>query len=77
MKCSKINLNNKKAPNGSSVPENYYQYSEYRIYSEILIHRGQIGGLTTSGGTAFSVAPNGNSRSCLYFRNHTNAVLDI
>jgi hypothetical protein len=39
-----------------------------------LIYRGQNRGFSNSGGTIFSVAPEGNPRSCIYVRNHINAL---
>jgi hypothetical protein len=38
------------------------------------IYRGQIRGLTNSGGTILSVASKGNARSYIYVRKHTNAL---
>jgi hypothetical protein len=34
---------------------------------------GQVRGLTNSGGTIYSVAPENNARSCIYVRIHINA----
>jgi hypothetical protein len=35
-------------------------------------YRGQVRGLTNSGGTIYSVAPEKNARSCIYVRNYIN-----
>jgi hypothetical protein len=37
-------------------------------------YRGQVRGFTNSGGTMYSVAPENNARSCIYVRNHINAL---
>jgi hypothetical protein len=38
------------------------------------IYRDQKRGLTNSGGKIYSVAPGNNARSCIYVRNHINAL---
>jgi hypothetical protein len=48
--------------------------ADVALIQEPWIYRGQIRGLTNSGGTIFSVAPEGNARSCIYTRNHINAL---
>jgi hypothetical protein len=45
------------------------------LIQEPYIYRGQIRGLTSSGGTICSVAPHGNARSCMYARNDINVLL--
>jgi hypothetical protein len=44
------------------------------LIQEPWIHRGKIRGLTNSGGTIFSVVPEGNARSCIYTRNQINVL---
>jgi hypothetical protein len=44
------------------------------LIQELWIYRGQVRGLTNSGGTIYSVAPQNNSRSCIYIRYHLNAL---
>jgi hypothetical protein len=39
-----------------------------------LLYKGQIIGLTNTGGTVYSVAPGNNARSCIYIRNSINAL---
>jgi hypothetical protein len=43
------------------------------LIQETWIYRGEIRGLTNSGGTIFSVAPESNATSCIYTRNHIKA----
>jgi hypothetical protein len=38
------------------------------------LYKAQIRGLTNTGGTVYSVAPGNNARSCIYIRNHINAL---
>jgi hypothetical protein len=42
------------------------------LFRELWIYRGQIRGLTNSGGTIYSVAPENNARSCIYVTNQIN-----
>jgi hypothetical protein len=49
--------------------------ADVALIHEIWIYRGRIRGLTNSGGTIFSVAPEGNARTCIYTRNQINALL--
>jgi hypothetical protein len=44
------------------------------LIQESWIHGDQIRGLTSSGGTIISVVPNSNVGSCIYVRNHINAL---
>jgi hypothetical protein len=45
------------------------------LIQEPWIYRGLIRGLTNLGGTVFSVVPGGNVRSCIFVKNHINALL--
>jgi hypothetical protein len=38
------------------------------------LYKGQIRGLTNTGGTVYSVAPSNNARSSIYIRNYINAL---
>jgi hypothetical protein len=38
------------------------------------IYRGQTRGLANAGGKVYSVAPENNATSCIYVRNHINAL---
>jgi hypothetical protein len=49
--------------------------ADVALIQEPWIYRGKIRGLTNSGGTIFSVAPEGNARSCIYTRHQINALL--
>jgi hypothetical protein len=44
------------------------------LIQEPWVYKGQVRGLTNSGGTLYIVAPGKNSRSCIYIRNHINAL---
>jgi hypothetical protein len=48
--------------------------ADVAFIQEPWIYRGKIRGITNSGGTFFSVAPEGNVRSCIHVRNHSNAL---
>jgi hypothetical protein len=45
------------------------------LIHEPWVYKGQVRGLTNSGGTIYAVAPGKNSRSCIYIRIHINALL--
>ncbi|PNF43884.1 hypothetical protein B7P43_G02776, partial [Cryptotermes secundus] len=38
------------------------------------LYKGQVRGLTSTGGTVYSTVPHNNARSCVYIRNHVNAL---
>jgi splicing factor 45 len=44
------------------------------LIQEPWVYKGQVRGLNISGGTIYAVAPGKNSRSCIYIRNHINAL---
>jgi splicing factor 45 len=44
------------------------------LIHEPWIYRVQVRGLTNSGVTTYSVAPRNSARSCIYIRNHINAL---
>jgi hypothetical protein len=46
--------------------------ADVALIQEPWIHRVQIRGITNSGGTIFSVAPEGNIGSSIYVRNYTD-----
>jgi hypothetical protein len=48
--------------------------ADVALIQEPWICRGQIRGLTNSGRTIYSVAPENNARSYTYVRNHINAL---
>jgi hypothetical protein len=48
--------------------------ADIALIQEPWIYRGQATGLTNSGGTFYSVVPENNARSCIYVRNHINAL---
>jgi hypothetical protein len=48
--------------------------ADVALIQEPWAHRGQIRALTSSGGTIFSVVPDGNARSYIYARDHINAL---
>jgi hypothetical protein len=44
------------------------------LIQEPWIYKGQMRGLRNTGGTVYSVAPDNNASSCIYIRNHINAL---
>jgi hypothetical protein len=48
--------------------------ADTELIQEPWIYRGQIRGLSNSGGTIYFVGPEYNVRSCTYVRNHINAL---
>jgi hypothetical protein len=48
--------------------------ADIEFIQEPWIYRGQVQGLTNSGATIYSVVPGNNARSCIYVRNHINAL---
>jgi hypothetical protein len=44
------------------------------LIQEPWLYKGQIRGLTYTGGTVYSVAPDNIARSCIYIRNYINAL---
>jgi hypothetical protein len=56
------------------MPADSLGKADAALIQEPSIYRGQIRSLTNSGGTIYSVAPENNARSCIYVRNHINAL---
>jgi hypothetical protein len=75
MKFAQINLHHSKAAMAVLCQQLAEGMVDVELIQEPWIYRGRIRGLTNSGGTIFSAAPEGNSRSCIYTRNHVNALL--
>jgi hypothetical protein len=48
--------------------------ADVALIQEPWLYKGQIRGLTNTGGTVYSVAPGNNARYCIYIRNHINAL---
>jgi predicted AlkP superfamily pyrophosphatase or phosphodiesterase len=48
--------------------------ADIAFIQEPWVYMGQVRGLTDSGGTIYSVAPENNAKSCIYIRNHSNAL---
>jgi hypothetical protein len=48
--------------------------ADVALIQEPLLYNGQVRGLTNSGWTVYSAIPEGNVRSCIYVRNHINAL---
>jgi hypothetical protein len=74
MKFAQINLHHSKAAMAVRRQQLAEGLADVALIQEPWIYRGQIRGLTNSGGTIFSVAPEGNARSCIYTRNQINAL---
>jgi hypothetical protein len=75
MKFAQINLHHSKAATAVLCQKLAEGMADVALIQEPWIYRGQVRGLTGSGGTIFSVAPEGNARSCIYTRNQINALL--
>ncbi|PNF17226.1 hypothetical protein B7P43_G05220 [Cryptotermes secundus] len=48
--------------------------ADIALIQEPWLYKGQIRGLTNTGGTVYSVVPSNDARSCVYIRNHVNAL---
>jgi hypothetical protein len=48
--------------------------ADIALIQEPWIHRGQVRGLTNSGITIYSAIAQNDARSCIYIRNHLNAL---
>jgi hypothetical protein len=48
--------------------------ADIALIQEPWLYKGQIRGLTNTGETVYSVAPENNAISCIYIRSHVNAL---
>jgi hypothetical protein len=75
MKFMQISLHHIKAATMVLCQQLAEGMADVALIQEPWIYRGQIRGITNSGRTIFSAAPEGNIRFYTYVRNHINGVL--
>jgi hypothetical protein len=74
VKFVQINLHRSKAASATICQQPAEGKADIALIQEPWVHRGQVRGSTNSRGTIYSVAPENNARSCIYIRNHINAL---
>jgi hypothetical protein len=74
IKFVQINLHHRKAASANLCQLIAEGKVDIALIQEPWLYKGQVRGLTNSGGTLYTVAPGKNSRSCIYIRNHINAL---
>jgi hypothetical protein len=74
MKFLQINLHHSKAATATLCQQLAERKVDIALIQEPWLYKGQIRGLTNTGGTVYSVVPGNNTRSCIYIRNHINAL---
>jgi hypothetical protein len=74
IKFVQINLHHSKSASANLCQLIAEGKVDIAVIREPWVYKGQVRGLTNSGGTLYTVAPGINSRSCIYIRNHINAL---
>jgi hypothetical protein len=74
MKFLQINLHHSKAATATLCQQLAERKVDIALIQEPWLYKGQIRGLTNTGGTVYTVVPGNNTRSCIYIRNHINAL---
>ncbi|PNF19291.1 hypothetical protein B7P43_G07515 [Cryptotermes secundus] len=74
MKFLQINLHHSKAAAATLCQQLAEGKADIALIQEPWLYKGQIGALTNTGGTVYSALPSNNARSCVYIRNHINAL---
>jgi hypothetical protein len=74
IKFVQINLHHSKAASANLCQLIAEGKVDIALIQEPWVYKGQVRGLTNSRGTIYAVAPSKNSRSCIYIRNHINAL---
>jgi hypothetical protein len=74
IKFVQINLHHSKAATANLHQQLAEGKADIALIQEPWIYRGQVRGLTNSGGTFYSVAPENNARSSIFVRNQINAL---
>jgi hypothetical protein len=74
LKFLQINLYHSKAAMAALSQQLAEGKADAALIQEPWLYKGQIRGLTNTGGTVYSAAPENNARSCIYVRNHINAL---
>jgi ABC-type molybdate transport system substrate-binding protein len=75
MRFIQINLHHSKAAAGALCQRLAEGKADVALIQEPWLYKGQVRGLTNSGWTVYFATPEGNVRSCIYVRNHINALL--
>ncbi|PNF28303.1 hypothetical protein B7P43_G05453 [Cryptotermes secundus] len=74
MKFLQINLHHRKAATAALCHQLAEEKAHIALIQEAWIYNGKIRGLTNTGGTGYSAVPSHNARSCVYIKNHVNAL---
>jgi hypothetical protein len=74
IKFVQINLHHCRAVMATFCQQLAEGKADIALIQELWVYRGQVRGLTNSGGAIYSVAPENNARSCIYVRNRINAL---
>jgi hypothetical protein len=74
MKSTQISLHHSKAATAILCQQLAEGMADVVLIQEPWIYRDQVRVIMNSGGTTFSAAPEGNAKSCIYGRNHINAL---
>jgi hypothetical protein len=69
-----INLHHNKAATATLCQQLAERKVDIALIQEPWLYKGQIRGLTNTGGTVYSVAPGNNAKSCIYITNHINEL---
>jgi hypothetical protein len=74
IKFLQINLHHSKAATATLCQQLAERKVDIALIQKPWLYKAQIRGLTNTGGKVYSVAPGNNGRSCIYIRNHINAL---
>jgi hypothetical protein len=69
-----INLHHSKTATATLCQQLAEGKADITLIQQPWLYKGQIRGLTNTGGTVYSVAPENNARSCIYIRSHINGL---
>jgi hypothetical protein len=72
LKFLQINLHHSKAATAALCQQLAEGKADVALIQEPWLYKGRIRGLTNTGGTVYSAAPENNARSCIYVRNQIN-----
>jgi hypothetical protein len=74
LKCLQINLHHSKEATAVLCQQLAKGKADVALIQEPWLYKGQIRGLTNTGGTIYSAATSNNIRSCIYIRSLINAL---
>ncbi|PNF26374.1 hypothetical protein B7P43_G17902 [Cryptotermes secundus] len=74
MRFLQINLHHSKAATAALCQQLAEGKADIALIQEPRLYKGRTRGLNNMGGTVYSVAPSNNARSCVYIRDHVNAL---